>query len=108
MSTNPVVDLVPTVGHWIGGSASPAATRTADVFNPASGRLSPAWRSPRAPMSMRPCGGGRGFPGLGGNAGAAPGAHPVALQGTVEEHADELARLLSREHGKTSAMRAAK
>ena len=40
MSTNPVVDLVPTVCHWIGGQrVTPAATRTADVYNPASGQV---------------------------------------------------------------------
>jgi malonate-semialdehyde dehydrogenase (acetylating)/methylmalonate-semialdehyde dehydrogenase len=103
MSTNPVVDLVSPIGHWIGGrSVLPPNARTADVFNPATGaviaRVALAEASD-VDAAVR----------------AAAAAHPAwaampslrrarilaRFKELVEAHADELARLLSREHGKT-------
>ncbi len=103
MSINPVVDLLPSIGHWIAGRhvAAPAA-RTADVFNPATGSVI-------ARVSLAEAGDVDTAVRAAAAAYPAWAATPVLRRARilsrfkelVEAHADELARLLSREHGKT-------
>jgi len=104
MSTQPnVQSLHPTIGHWIDGAAlTPAGARTSDVFNPAAGQVQAklsladaalvdaAVRSATAALPRW-----AGMPAL-------RRARILArFRELVEARADELARLISREHGKT-------
>ena len=104
MSTNPVVDLVPTLGHWIEGrhvAATPGA-RTADVFNPATGAVAArvALAEP-SDLDAAVRAATAAFPAWSATPSLRRARILSRFKELVEAHADELARLLSREHGKT-------
>ena len=103
MSTNPVVDLVPTVSHWIGGQrVTPAATRTADVYNPASGRvIARVALAESADVDVVVRAAAAAYPGWAATPALRRARILSRFKELLEEHADELSRLLSREHGKT-------
>lgn len=103
MSTNPVVDLVPTVCHWIGGQrVTPAATRTADVYNPASGRVvARVALAESADVDAAVRAAAAAFPSWAATPALRRARILARFKELCEAHVDELARLLSREHGKT-------
>ena len=107
MSTQPVIaqaaPAIPRLGHFIGGrQVVPAAGRNSDIFNPASGTVI-ATLALAAPAEVDAA--------VRAAAAAYPAwaATPVLRRARilarfkelVESNADALARLLSREHGKT-------
>jgi malonate-semialdehyde dehydrogenase (acetylating)/methylmalonate-semialdehyde dehydrogenase len=95
MSTNPVVDLVSPIGHWIAGQrVVPSGARTADVFNPAAGaEVAVVVAGVRAAAAA--------FPAWSATPSLRRARILSRFKELVEAHADELARILSREHGKT-------
>jgi malonate-semialdehyde dehydrogenase (acetylating)/methylmalonate-semialdehyde dehydrogenase len=103
MSTNPVVDLVPTVCHWINGQrVTPAATRTADVFNPATGRvIARVALAESADVDAAVKAAAAAFPGWSATPALRRARILARFRELCEQHADEIARMLSREHGKT-------
>jgi malonate-semialdehyde dehydrogenase (acetylating)/methylmalonate-semialdehyde dehydrogenase len=103
MSTHPVVDLVPTVCHWINGQrVTPAATRTADVFNPASGRvIARVALAESADVDAAVKAAAAAFPGWSATPALRRARILSRFRELCEQHADEIARMLSREHGKT-------
>jgi malonate-semialdehyde dehydrogenase (acetylating)/methylmalonate-semialdehyde dehydrogenase len=103
MRTNPVVNLVPTIGHWIGGQrVAPAATRTADVFNPASGSvIARVALAEVADVDAAVRAAAAAYPAWAATPSLRRARILARFKELIEAHADELARLLSREHGKT-------
>ncbi len=103
MSTNPVVDLVPTICHWIGGQrVTPAATRTADVYNPAHGSvIARVALAEAADVNAAVAAAAAAFPAWAATPVLRRARILAKFKELVESHADELARILSREHGKT-------
>ena len=103
MSTNPVVDLVPTLCHWINGQrVTPAATRTAEVFNPATGRvIARVALAESADVDAAVKAAAAAFPGWSATPALRRARILARFRELCEQHADEIARLLSREHGKT-------
>ena len=85
-------------GRWIPSSA----TAHVDVYNPARGVV-----IARTPLSTggrcrrRRAGGGRGVPRLERDTARRPRAGDVPFKALLEEHFEELARLVTTEHGKT-------
>ncbi|HMD75046.1 MAG TPA: CoA-acylating methylmalonate-semialdehyde dehydrogenase [Steroidobacteraceae bacterium] len=103
MSTNPVVDLVSPVGHWIGGRhVLPAAARTAEVFNPAVGAvIARVALAEAADVDAAVRAAAAALPAWSATPSLRRARILSRFKELVEAHADELARLLSREHGKT-------
>ena len=103
MSTNPVVDLVSPIGHWIGGRrVSPAAARTAEVFNPATGAvIARVALAEAADVDAAVRAATAAYPAWSATPSLRRARILSRFKELVEAHADELARLLSREHGKT-------
>jgi malonate-semialdehyde dehydrogenase (acetylating)/methylmalonate-semialdehyde dehydrogenase len=103
MSTNPIVDLLPTVGHWIGGHlVPPSAARTADVFNPATGSVAAKVAlATAADVDAAVRAAAAAYPAWSATPSLRRARILARFKELVEHHADELARLLSREHGKT-------
>ena len=104
MSSQPQVkSLLPTIGHWINGAAhTPAQARTTDIFNPTTGLV-------QASLSLADAGlvnnavvaAAAAFPAWA----ATPALRRARILSRFKElaecRADDLARLISREHGKT-------
>ena len=103
MSTNPVVDLVSPIGHWIGGRrVSPAAARTAEVFNPATGTvIARVALAEATDVDAAVRAAAAAYPAWSATPSLRRARILSRFKELVEAHADELARLLSREHGKT-------
>jgi malonate-semialdehyde dehydrogenase (acetylating)/methylmalonate-semialdehyde dehydrogenase len=103
MSTNPVVDLVSTVCHWINGErVTPAATRTAEVFNPASGRvIARVALAESADVDAAVKAAAAAFSGWAATPALRRARILARFKDLCEQHADDIARMLSREHGKT-------
>jgi malonate-semialdehyde dehydrogenase (acetylating) / methylmalonate-semialdehyde dehydrogenase len=94
-----------TIGHWIGGGDSPASsTRTAPVYDPATGErqaevvLADAADVDRAVQAARTA-----FETWGDVSVTRRARVMFKFRELVAEHADELARVISSEHGKVLA-----
>jgi len=104
MSSQPnIQSLLPRIGHWINGAAvNPADSRTSEIFNPATGlvqshlRLADAALVDQAVRSAQAA-----FAGWAGTPALRRARILSRFKELAEAHADELARLISREHGKT-------
>ena len=104
MSSQPNVEfLIPTIGHWIDGALhTPASARTSEIFNPAAGLV-------QARLSLADAGlvdaavksAAAAFPGWAGTTALRRARVLFRFKELVEARADDLARLISREHGKT-------
>src|SRR5687767_2557240 len=91
-----------TIGHWIGGEqVAPSSTRTAPVFDPATGErqaevvLADATDVERAVQAAR-----NAFETWGDISLARRARVMFKFRDLIDEHADELARIISSEHGK--------
>ena len=104
MSSQPnIQSLLPTIGHWINGAAvNPPDTRTAEIFNPTTGlvqahlRLADAALVDQAVRAAQAA-----FAGWAATPALRRARILSRFKELAEAHADELARLISREHGKT-------
>ena len=104
MSSQPnIKSLLPTIGHWINGAAvTPAQARTSEIFNPATGLV-------QASLSLADASVVDSAVNAAAAAFPAWAATPALRRARIlsrfkelaEARADELARLISREHGKT-------
>ena len=90
------------ISHWIDGHVTPGTSgRTAPVFNPATGEQTGEVDLARPPRSMRPSPAPRSPPRRSGDGLAvARAAVLFAFRELLHTHADELAAIVTAEHGK--------
>ena len=93
---------VPTLAHWIGGKRTPGTSgRYGDVFTPATGALgcrvpfASAAEVARAVESAKAA-----FPGWAATTPVARARLMFRFKALLEQHADEIVAVISREHGK--------
>jgi malonate-semialdehyde dehydrogenase (acetylating)/methylmalonate-semialdehyde dehydrogenase len=95
--------LVPAVGHWLDGVPhTPASARTAEVFNPATGRVQARVALADAALVDRAvASAAAAFPAWSATPALRRARILSKFKERVEARAEDLARLISREHGKT-------
>src|SRR5208282_4613472 len=103
MSAAPESIALPVISHWIGGRRTPSVTeRRAPVYNPALGlpsALVDLASSDDVGVAVRAA--ARAQP-LWARTNPAQRARVLfTFRGLLQQHGDELARLISQEHGKT-------
>jgi len=93
---------VATLDHFIGGEAVPGVGgRFGDVFNPATGRLSARVPLADADLTRQAIGAAvRALPGWAGTTALRRARVMFRFRELIERNADELARIISSEHGK--------
>jgi malonate-semialdehyde dehydrogenase (acetylating) / methylmalonate-semialdehyde dehydrogenase len=103
MNTVAAVDSLPRIGHWIGGRhVLPPPARTSDVFNPATGSvIATLALAEAAQVDAAVAAAAAAFPAWAATPTLRRARILSRFKELIETHADELARLLSREHGKT-------
>jgi malonate-semialdehyde dehydrogenase (acetylating)/methylmalonate-semialdehyde dehydrogenase len=91
-----------TIEHWINGAATPAAsTRTAPVHDPATGRQQAAVLLAEASdVDTAVSAAGKAFEAWGNSSLSQRTKVMFAFRELLVKHEDELARIISREHGK--------
>jgi malonate-semialdehyde dehydrogenase (acetylating)/methylmalonate-semialdehyde dehydrogenase len=104
MSSQPnVKSLLPTIGHWINGAAhTPAQARTTDIFNPATGLVQASLSlADAALVNTAVAAAAAAFPAWAATPALRRARILSRFKELAEGRADDLARLISREHGKT-------
>lgn len=104
MSTQPnIQSSIPTLGHFIGGALQvPAKARTSDVYNPATGQVQATLSlADTALVDAAVKAATAALPGWAGTSALRRSRVLSRFKELVSAHADELARLISSEHGKT-------
>jgi malonate-semialdehyde dehydrogenase (acetylating)/methylmalonate-semialdehyde dehydrogenase len=103
MTTGAAVDSLPRIGHWIGGRHVPApAAHTSEVFNPATGAvIATLALAEAAHVDAAVSAAAAAFPAWAATPALRRARILSRFKELLEAEADELARLLSREHGKT-------
>jgi malonate-semialdehyde dehydrogenase (acetylating) / methylmalonate-semialdehyde dehydrogenase len=87
--------------HWIDGAPAEGGTRRGDVFNPATGRRAAQVAfADAATVDRAVAAAGRAFPGWRDTSLGRRTQVLFAFRDLVARHADELARLITSEHGK--------
>ncbi|GHG25595.1 methylmalonate-semialdehyde dehydrogenase (acylating) [Amycolatopsis bullii] len=95
-------DTVNTIEHWINGTATPAgSTRTAPVYDPATGRRQAAVLLAEASdVDTAVAAAGKAFESWGNSSLSQRTKVMFAFRELLVRHEDELARIISAEHGK--------
>ncbi len=104
MSSQPnIQSLIPTIGHWLDGApVNPAQTRTSEVFNPATGLVQARLAlADTALVDAAVKSAAAAFPGWAATPALRRARILSKFKELAEARADELARLISKEHGKT-------
>ena len=104
MSSQPnVKSLLPTIGHWINGAAhTPAQARTTEIFNPATGLVQASLSlADAALVNAAVTAAAAAFPAWAATPALRRARILSRFKELAESRADDLARLISREHGKT-------
>ena len=93
-----------TIEHFINGPAIRTAPRSGEVWNPSDGEVQADCRARHGGDARKGDGCGARRPaGLGGDQSAAAGAGEFAFKDLVERNMEQLAAMLSSEHGKVIA-----
>ena len=102
MSTSSVYDGLDRIPHWIGGvQAYGAGTRRADVFNPATGAISRhVTLASRQDVAQAVAAAKAAFPAWSETAPLKRARVLFKFKELLERHHDDLAALITREHGK--------
>ncbi len=95
-------DTVDTIEHWINGTATPAgSTRTAPVFDPATGRRqAQVLLAEASDVDSAVSAAGKAFESWGDSSLSQRTKVMFAFRELLVRHEDELARIISAEHGK--------
>ncbi len=95
-------DSVNTIEHWINGTATPAgSTRTAPVFDPATGRRqAQVLLAEASDVDTAVAAAGKAFESWGDSSLSQRTKVMFAFRELLVRHEDELARIISAEHGK--------
>ena len=95
-------DTVNTIEHWINGTATPAgSTRTAPVFDPATGRQQASvLLAEPSDVDTAVAAAGKAFESWGNSSLSQRTKVMFAFRELLVQHEDELARIISAEHGK--------
>ncbi len=90
-----------TIGHWIGGQLSAQATRTQDVFNPATGQVAKQVAiAPRATVEEAIEVAQAAYPEWRNTPALKRARVMFRYKSLLEEHADRIIELIGAEHGK--------
>ncbi|MFT4047163.1 MAG: CoA-acylating methylmalonate-semialdehyde dehydrogenase [Solimonas sp.] len=98
----PASPIINTIGHYIGGAVrQPAGARTSDVFNPATGAVSgKVTLAAQADVDAAVATAKAAFPAWSGLAPLRRARILMKFRELLEAHKEELARLITAEHGK--------